>query len=318
MRKHRVPFYLATPLALILSLSFPSVQTLFTPSPGVVERLVEESRAKPDAPPPTHLDIAYRRGLLRTHRLDLYGPLVPYQEGRAPIVVFLHGGSWIQGDKVTIRVVDGFLRRMREAGYFVAAVNYTTSVLRGLQGPLENVIAAIDWLGREASRYGYDPGNMGLYGISAGGHLALLALSAFEGEERPVVKAGRQQPAVDFAFAFIECAPTDLIGMREGDAFESSGVFRLFPERRLRELSPINHVSDRLPPILIFHGGQDRTVHINQSERYVEAVRRAGGEATLVRYPEGDHAFLNLSNEMWYRQETRALEFFARHYNRMP
>jgi len=71
---------------------------------------------------------------------------------------------------------------MREAGYFVAAVNYTTTVLGGINGPVENTKAAVRRLAEEADRFGYDPQNMGLYGVSAGGHLGLLAGSTMESD----------------------------------------------------------------------------------------------------------------------------------------
>lgn len=297
-----IPLILAIPLFFALLVTIPPVQDSFTPSPETLERLMVESVNTPPPPEPIHLDLPYRRTLLRTHRLDLYEPTVSYERGEAPVVLFLHGGSWIKGDKITIRVVDRFLSRMRERGYFVIAVNYTTSVLKGLSGPLQNVEEAIRWIGEHADEYGYNPDRLGLYGVSAGGHLALMAVSTMEGEN------------VGFSFAFVECAPTDLVGMRDGDAFESSRVFKVFPERRLRKLSPITYVSEDLPPILIFHGDADRTVHIDQSVRYVEAVQAVGGKAELVRYPGGDHVFLNYSDAMWYRQETRALEFFEEQF----
>ncbi|MFW5745745.1 MAG: alpha/beta hydrolase [Spirochaetota bacterium] len=343
----RLPVLFAVPFALVLGASLAPVQSLYLPSPDLVRRLVAESEAKPPAPPVVHRDVVYDRSLLRAHRLDVYEPTALWEPAtgggeagatgeragrtadthgrtadthgrtadthgrtaeavRPPVVVFFHGGSWIQGDKITIRVVDRFLARMREAGYFVVAVNYTTSIARGLVGPVENARRALRWVVRQADAYGWDSGNVGLYGVSAGGHVALMAASTAE------LAAGK------LAFAFIECAPTDLVAMREGDAYEQSGVFRLFPESRLRELSPVTHVHADLPPILIFHGGRDRTVAMNQSELYVDALREVGGRAELVRYPEGDHAFLNLPDETWYEQESRALDFFDRAFSRRP
>ena len=185
--KHRIrraPVYLALPLALLALANVPRVQALFVPSPQMVERLVQVSREMPPADPPVHLDVPYRSTLLRTHRLDIYEPTRTNAASRAPLVVFLHGGSWIQGDKVTIRIVDRFLSRMREAGYFVAAVNYTTSIFRGISGTLENTQAAIRWLVEHADEYGYDRTRIGLYGVSAGGHLALMAASRMASQRR--------------------------------------------------------------------------------------------------------------------------------------
>ena len=311
----RVPTILAVPLALVLVVTLAPVQAMVTPMPGVVQQLVIDSLAKPPAPPPVHLDVVYRRGVLRSHRLDIYAPLgddATEREqtgeggavagGAAPVVVFFHGGSWVRGDKVTIRVVDRFLTRMREEGYYVVAVNYTTSVLRGLRGPVQNAQAAIDWIVENADAYQWDARRIGLYGVSAGGHVALMAAS--------------QMPPERFAFAFIECAPTDLIAMRDGDAFEQSSVFRIFPERVLRELSPIHLVAGDLPPVLVFHGDADRVVHVNQSIAYVAALRSAGGTAELVIYPDGDHAFLGFPDHVWYQQESRALDFFRREFAR--
>jgi triacylglycerol lipase len=299
-----LPTLLALPFAVIASVAFPVVQEMFLPSPGVVRELVQKSRAKPPAAPVVHRDIVYASRLFGDQRLDIYEPTVAYREGQAPVVVFLHGGSWIRGDKITIRVVDRFLSRMRDAGYFVLAVNYTTSVLQGFEGPLDNTGAALRWIAEHEETYGYDASNVGLYGVSAGGHLALMAAS------------GPLPPGIELSFLFIECAPTDLVALREGEAFDSSGMFRLFRRRQLAEMSPIEYVSPDLPPMLIYHGERDRTVHIRQSERYVEAVREAGGSATLVRYPEGDHAFLNMTDEQWYEQETLALRFFDQHSRR--
>jgi len=313
----------------------PALQGLLLPMPGTIQRLVRESAAKPPVAGTVHADLVYHRERLRPQTLDIYEPLAPYdphgvgrseesgpagsaRRARPPIVVFLHGGSWIHGDKNTIRIVDRFLRRMREEGFFVAAVNYTTSIIRGFAGPVANTRRAIEWLGEHADRFGYDPHNMGLYGVSSGGHLALLVGTTME-------CAG-----CDFAFLFGECAPTDLVAMREGEAFENSRTFRVFSTEQLRRHSPISYLGDpaapdhesaderegarRLPPVLLYHGGADRTVHLRQAERYAAALEAAGGEVELVVYPEGDHAFLNLSDDEWYEQETRGLRFFRERF----
>jgi len=282
----------------------PVVQGVIVPMPGTLSEMVRESEAKQPVEGEVHRDLVYLESWAGRRRFDLYEPLGEFEYGRPPLVVFLHGGSWIHGDKITIRVIDRFLRRMREAGYFVAAVNYTTNVLRGINGPVENTKAAIRLLAAEADHFGYDPQNIGLYGVSAGGHLGLLAGSTMESD------------IFSFAFIFAESAPTDLMAMKEGDAFGHSVSFRLFPNDRLRELSPITYADAGLPPVLLFHGGADRTVHVRQSTRYAEAIKEVGGSVELVLYPEGNHAFLNLSDDDWYEQETRALAYFEKQFSR--
>lgn len=293
-----LPSIAAVPAFAAIILSLPLVRHAYVADASTMQRLVREAEGMPAPSEPAYFDVVYKRELLRSHRLDIYAPLVPFAHGHAPVVVFFHGGSWIAGDKVTIRIIHRFLRRMRTHGYFVVAVNYTTSLFRGLRGPVRNGRHALAWIVEHADDYGYSRRKIGLYGVSAGGHVALMTAAA-------AVRDGES-----LAFVFAECAPTDLVAMRDGDAFGSAAVFRIFPEGRLVRLSPISHVVSGFPPVLLFHGDADETVHANQSIKFAEALRDAGGEPELVIYPGGDHAFLNFPDEIWYEQETRALEYF--------
>lgn len=295
----------------------PITQRFFLPPSDRLTELIETARETDSPAEPVRYDVEYDRDLFRRYHLDVYGPLDGSNgdngadasargfTGAAPVIVFFHGGSWLRGDKVMIRVVDRFLRRMREEGWFVVSVNYTASALRGIGGPVDQAATALKWVHRNAPAYGWDPARVGLYGVSSGGHVALMAVSDAAG--RP--------PSPAPAFVFAECSPTDLIAMREGDAFENSGGFRFFPERRLRYLSPITHVSPKIPPVLLFHGDRDRTVHIDQSRSYADAVVAAGGTATFVSWAGGDHAFLNYTDQQWYRQETVALEWMRKQFS---
>lgn len=286
----------------VSALAFPRLLSRLTPAPELLEAVMREAEAKPPPPGTVHQDIPYPTAFGGTRHLDIYEPTVPFDHGSAPAVVFFHGGSWIKGDKIMIRIIDRFLDRIRGAGVFVIAVNYTTTPFLGLAGPRRNSEAAIRWIEENAERYGWDRENLGLYGVSAGGHLALLALSTMEGRR--------------FAFGFIECAPTDLVAMREGDAFESSWVFRLLREERLRALSPVTHIRSNQAPVLIFHGDADRTVHLNQSRLYEEAASGLGAPVELVVYEDGEHAFLNFPEELWEEQEERAFTFMVDAFSR--
>lgn len=312
-----LPVLLAIPLALAASLTLPAVQRVLLPPPQALQELIAEAQSRPKPEPPVQWDVAYHQDLLRTYRLDVYGPLtetatedaedaandpVPVNSDAAlsapaPVIVFFHGGSWIRGDKITLLVVDRFLRRMREAGWFVVSVNYTTSAFRGIGGPVRNAYRALEWVHEHAASYGWDPQRVGVYGVSSGAHLALMAASPESGiEPRP-------------ALVLSECAPADLIAMSRGDGFENSSTFRLFPNFRLRALSPIEHIDPDYPPVLIYHGDADEIVAFNQAEILSDTLSRTGVTHELVRYPGGNHAFLNYSDEQWYELESRAIRW---------
>lgn len=313
MLERLLPPLLAIPVALAAALVIPAVQRVLLPPPETMQELVEVARSRPEPQPPIERNVVYHRDLLRRYRLDIYGPLpVPPQEAPAeetsligdgalsapsPVLVFFHGGSWVRGDKITLLVVDRFLRRMREEGWFVVSVDYTTSAFRGIGGPVDNAYRAVQWVHDHARVYGWDPKRIGLYGVSSGAHLALMAASPEAGiHPRP-------------ALVLAECAPADLIAMSQGDAFENSNTFGLFPDFRLRALSPVKHIDSDYPPVLVYHGDADETVHFNQAEILSKALGRAGVNHELVRYPGGNHAFLNYTSEQWDEQESRAIRW---------
>lgn len=323
MRFGVVPTLLAWPIALSLLLTTPIVQRHFLPPPQTVVSLTATARARPPAPPPVQRDVVYHQDLLRRYRLDVYGPrqesldagdttapLGPTVGSAAPAIVFYHGGSWLRGDKITIMIIDRFLARMRQEGWFVISVNYTTSALRGIGGAVDTAAEAYRWAVEQAPTYGWDPTRIGLYGVSAGGHVALMTAARAAGPAgRPGDTGATALPVP--AFVLAECAPVDLIAMRAGDAFENASTFRLFPRRRLRALSPARHINEAFPPTLIYHGDADQTVAYRQAEILAEALSDAAVPHTLVRYPGGNHAFLNYDDDQWYEQETRAIRWMG-------
>lgn len=187
-----LPTIISAPLCALLLLGLPLDGTTGSSDPTSVWSLVRRSRGLPMPQGPAHSDIVYKRSGLGRLRLDVYEPpgrtesavgstTAPEGMGgardRSPVIVFFHGGSWVRGDKITIRIVGRPLRRMRSKGYSVVAVNYTTSLLRGIEESVQNAVDAVEWVGEHSDEYGFDPTRIGLYGVSAGGHVALMAAS---------------------------------------------------------------------------------------------------------------------------------------------
>ncbi len=114
--------------------------------------------------------------------LDLYVPSGLPTTAHRPVVVFVHGGGWIRGDKGN-KPTDK-ARLFTDAGYIYATINYRLSPVTG--DPSHNpgrikfpdhphdVGEAIGWLNRNVSEYGGDPGRIVLTGHSAGAHLVSL------------------------------------------------------------------------------------------------------------------------------------------------
>ncbi len=135
-----------------------------------------------------HLDLSYdidsppAPSPAGQNQLDLYTP-VGAKRGSRPVVVYVHGGGWQQGDKRNRiqRKADLFTG----AGYVLASLNYRLSPRLTPTGDLDpsrvkfpahphDVGEAIGWLHRHVARYGGDPTRIVLIGHSSGAHLVSL------------------------------------------------------------------------------------------------------------------------------------------------
>ncbi|MBC2663523.1 alpha/beta hydrolase [Novosphingobium flavum] len=122
-----------------------------------------EQQALASAVPPTATDLAY--GPDERNRLDLYG--TPDQP--APVILFVHGGGFLKGDKAADGWPNAAVGRWAaEQGWLGAVMNYRLAPDHAWPAGGEDVLAAVDWLAQHAGEWGGDPGRIVLIGTSAG------------------------------------------------------------------------------------------------------------------------------------------------------
>ena len=253
-------------------------------------------------------DLPYIPDGHESHKLDLYLPKKAI--GPLPVIVWVHGGGWKDGDKDWRRAVP-----LVPKGYAVANINYRLSQQAIFPAQIEDCKAAIRWLRANAHTYNIDPNHIGAWGPSAGGHLVALlgttgGVKELEGTGGNLGQSSRVQCVVDWF------GPTDLATMGGRYDRPDSSVARLLggPVQKNKEkadrASPLHYVTKDAAPFLIMHGDEDNVVPISQSIKLAEALRRAGVEVTLQIYKGSGHggrAFT--SPESWRMIE----DFFARH-----
>lgn len=101
-------------------------------------------------------------------KLDLVLPDAPSAKP-APLVVYIHGGAWISGDKSPTHAPA-----VLGPQYAVASVNYRLAQQAPFPAQIHDCKAAVRWLRAHAATYSIDPHRIGAWGSSAGGHLAAL------------------------------------------------------------------------------------------------------------------------------------------------
>ena len=215
----------------------------------------------------------------RPLRLDLH---VPAGAGPWPLVVWVHGGAWRNGDRKSLPDTYGslgFFDRIQRRGYAVASVDYRLSAEATFPAQLDDVRAAIRWLRENAADRRLDPGRFATWGESAGGHLAAMAALVADGPEVHAV--------VDWY------GPSDLSVMDSGDA-DDPGTQLLGGTRSPEAValaSPVEHAHMGAPPFLCVHGTGDQIVPYSQSEHLAAVLHAYGVRCDLHPVPGADHIF---------------------------
>lgn len=264
--------------------------------------------SRPEPGGTVYRDITYSNGLFGKQRLDIYMPTGTRDSKTAgsiesiPAVVFVHGGSWMHGNKEDVRIIDRFLGKMRNEGWAFIAVDYVSGPMGLLNVPARNVGKAFTWIRENVSEYGIDSDNLGLYSVSAGSHLTLTALNDSEA------------PAEDWRFWLSECGPVDLVAMADGESVLASKTLSRIPNRYLRKHSPVLYIDAPLPPTALVHGDEDLMVALSQSERLAERLAVYGTDVALKIIPGGDHGFFGNTQEEWMEMEDDFIPFMRKNF----
>jgi acetyl esterase/lipase len=251
-------------------------------------------------------DIVFGRAGDKQLTLDLLRPAAIGEEP-LPVVVFIHGGGWGGGDKESYHDLAA---RAASHGYLCAAINYRLSGRAPFPGAVEDCKCAVRWLRAHAQEHSADAGRFGVWGHSAGGHLAaMVALTPgqFEGE------GGWSDASSAVQCALCYSTPFDLTDKTPGLVRIINQFIGPAPDadEARRRASPMSYVAGGTTPFLLFHGVEDE-LPITQSDRFAEALGRAGVPVELVRVPGAGHDLERFSPEIF----ARAVRFLDEHLKR--
>lgn len=228
--------------------------------------------------------------------------------GAVPLVVCIHGGAWITGShKATHDDYVGYPMvwdALLAEGLAVASIQYRHSGEAAFPAQLHDAKAAVRWLRRFGPELGIDTDRIGVWGESAGGHLAaLLAMNTsdptLEGEvgvvgvPSTVNAAVLWYPPTDLTTLQVQMIGGSTVDHDELDSPESLllGTTITSAPTLARWASPVTHVSAAAAPMVLIHGDADTVVPFAQSRGLFDALKAAGIEAELVRVAGAEHCF---------------------------
>lgn len=238
-------------------------------------------------------------------KLDISLPNNADKNNNVPIALFIHGGSWISGDKNDF---DWIKETVNNYNFAYITINY-----RLLQDNvtykqmLEDITLSIEYLKNNSEKYYLKPDKIFIMGSSAGGHLALLYSYSINSP-------------IKIACVSSQTGPTDF---SDPDQISLNGKENLvilnnllgtqitiqqlndpdfsFPIA-LKMASPIYHISDDTPPTILAYGEKDNLVSYSNALRLKDKLEEHRIDHKLINYPNSGHDLNNdpdKSQEYW-------------------
>lgn len=266
----------------ILSCSFPFGQTLPTATPQPTNT---------PSPPPvpfqmygeTLIDVTYCTAEPSSQKMDVY---FPDSGGPWPALVYVHGGSWMRGDKSEALM---FASGLTAQGYLVVSINYSLYPPARFPAMIQDVKCAVRSLRAHAGEYNIDSNRIGAFGVSAGGHLVSLLGTSDQSAGWDVGEYLDQSSRVK---AVIAMAPVTDLSRNFPNADIEAMRHVGFGEDNIVQASPITHVTSDDPPFLLIHGDRDEVVPYEQSQLMYDRLVQMNVPAQLVIVKNATHSFI--------------------------
>jgi len=223
-------------------------------------------------------DVSY--GKLDRQKLDIYKSDNP--RANAPVLVFIHGGSWEDGSKDIYKfLAEGFTSE----GFDIVVPNYRLYPDAVYPQMLEDSAKAVAHVAKQ-----FPDRPLVIMGHSAGAYNALMvSLDKTYLSAEGVSICERISGVVSLA------APTGVYELK------AEPLITIFPDRFQKNDAPLAYVNAPSPKIFAMNGGDDTTVGPKNAEQLAAKVKARGGAAELKIYEGVDH--------------TQAVQFLSRHFD---
>lgn len=231
--------------------------------------------------------------------VDVYLPKKRNSEKPLPVIALIHGGGWVNGDRLGYAAQA--IQLARTGDYAAVTVGYRLTKEAHWPAQVHDCKAAIRWIRAHAKELNLDADKIAVWGSSAGGHLSSLLgtsgdVKELEGDLGPNTSfSSRVQCVVNL------CGPEDftqaLMFDKEGKPIWKddavSGLLGGNAQEKPAEAkaaSPVTYVSKDDPPFITFQGTKDQRVAFLHAETIHAALQQAGIISLLVPITDGGHS----------------------------
>lgn len=223
-----------------------------------------------------------------------------------PVVIFIHGGAWMFGDK-TVHIPE--IEKFAKAGIACATINYRfASELTGIHHPAlhNDVKAAIDFIASKAPVWGISANRFGLVGQSAGGHLALLTSYTLNNDGR--IKACASWAGV---VNLLDAEQMQVAGAEVvSKTYVGCGLNSATDTLRYREASPYFMASAGSVPTFLLQGTKDIAVPYGSVVKMQQRLDELKVDNQMKVFEGGGHLWFGSDLETartltidWFKQK---------------
>ncbi len=217
--------------------------------------------------------------------LDVYRP--KDTEGKLPVIVSVHGGGWVYGDKERYQY---YCMSLAQHGFAVVNFTYRLAPEFKFPAPLEDTAAVFRWIPENAEKYGLDPEHVYAVGDSAGAHLLSLycCLCTSPGYALALALPERAMPAPEAValncgvYRTEKKALTGTLGALARDFLPGKGT-----EEELHRINVMEQVTGNFPPAFIMTAEGDFLA--GQARPLAEKLQALGAYAEYHYYGDKDH-----------------------------
>ena len=240
--------------------------------------------------PPSHIEYIIKNYIENGDRSTEIGIAIRKENlnsnAKLPVVIFIHGGGWRNGDKQQ-NVWQCFNYASKD--YIAIAISYRLLDEAPFPQCIVDVKTAIRYIKSLSSELPIDIDNIGVWGYSAGAHLALMI--ALEDSSNLFNSGLYNNFDSKIKCAVAIAAPTYLENRKGGQDKKLSN--KQNNDNKFKEkISPITYVNSKQVPILMMHGKEDKIVPSKHYDNFASICNLKGVENfILIEVNGGDHGF---------------------------
>lgn len=228
--------------------------------------------------------------------MDIYVPNIAYDRPENGCILFIHGGSWSNGDK---REMASRCIEMAEKGYITATMNYTLFSADNASDftvdvMLDEIGMALQELKSFSEEKNLNISRAALSGFSSGGHISLLYSykRINQAPIRLVFTANMVAPS-DLSYdVWGELCPVIVSGL-SGKMVTSAMAKSGKADKIIASVSPVSYVSSECIPSLFAYGGKDMVVSPKNYYSMKSAFEKTTARYDFCLYPNSIHTLLN-------------------------